>query len=148
MILIFIAIGAFAATFLGGLFALRFRDTLHLVLGFSARRGDWWAFFDLSAGGAELAAPFSASTVTTAVAIGFVLYMLLDRSIVPHVHVEDDHCANEEHAPAAKVARGWLGGRSLSFHSFLDVTHRPRFPSVPAAGLVAIASRPRFLRWY
>ncbi|MEK7644735.1 MAG: ZIP family metal transporter [Patescibacteria group bacterium] len=137
MILIFIAIGAFAATFLGGLFALRFRDTLHLVLGFSAGAVIGVAFFDLLPEALELAAPFSASTVTTAVAIGFVLYMLLDRLIVPHVHVEDDHCANEEHAPAAKVARGWLGAGSLSFHSFLDgIAIGLAFQVSAAAGLV------------
>lgn len=134
MTLTFIALGAFVATCLGGLFALRFRDTLHLVLGFSAGAVIGVAFFDLlpealelasgsthvmaSSGGA--AGGFSAATVTTAVAIGFVLYMLLDRLLVPHVHVEDDHCANEEHAPAAKVARGWLGAGSLAVHSFLD----------------------------
>ncbi len=34
--LILIAIGAFLATYIGGLVALRFKDKLHLVLGFSA----------------------------------------------------------------------------------------------------------------
>ncbi|MEI6346286.1 MAG: ZIP family metal transporter [bacterium] len=129
MTLTFIAIGAFAATFLGGLFALRFRDTLHLVLGFSAGAVIGVAFFDLLPEALELASggvaggsavSFSAATVTTAVAVGFVIYMLLDRLLVPHVHVEDDHCANAEHAPAAKVARGWLGAGSLALHSFLD----------------------------
>ena len=36
MTIALIAIGAFAATFLGGLAALRFKDKLHLILGFSA----------------------------------------------------------------------------------------------------------------
>ena len=123
MSLTFIALGTFAATFLGGLFALRFRDTLHLVLGFSAGAVIGVAFFDLLPEALELATSdvrYSAATVTTAVAIGFVFYMLLDRLLVSHVHVEDDHCANEDHAPAAKVARGWLGAGSLALHSFLD----------------------------
>ena len=34
--LIFIAIAAFFSTYIGGLVALRFKDKLHLVLGFSA----------------------------------------------------------------------------------------------------------------
>lgn len=121
MTLTFIAIGAFCFTFLGGLFALRFRDTLHLILGFSAGAVIGVAFFDLLPEALELAGEtFSVPTITAMVAIGFVLYMLLDRLIVPHAHSEDDHCASEHHASVAHPARGWLGAGSLSFHSFLD----------------------------
>jgi ZIP family zinc transporter len=38
---------AFAATMLGGVFALRFRDNLHLILGFSAGAVVAVALFDL-----------------------------------------------------------------------------------------------------
>ena len=34
--LILIAIATFVSTMLGGLFALKFKDKLHLILGFSA----------------------------------------------------------------------------------------------------------------
>ncbi len=43
----FIALATAAATLLGGLFALRFRDKLHLILGFSAGALIGVAFFDL-----------------------------------------------------------------------------------------------------
>jgi zinc transporter ZupT len=47
MLLALIAAAAFCATFAGGLFALRLRDKLHLVLGFSAGAVIAVAFFDL-----------------------------------------------------------------------------------------------------
>ena len=46
MMLIF-AIGAFCATLLGGLFALRLKDRLHLILGLSAGAVIGVAFFEL-----------------------------------------------------------------------------------------------------
>ncbi len=45
MILFFIALAAFAATMLGGYFALKLRDRLHLILGFSAGAVLGVAFF-------------------------------------------------------------------------------------------------------
>jgi zinc transporter ZupT len=42
-----ISIATFVFTFLGGLFALRFKDKLHLILGFSAGAVIGVAFFDL-----------------------------------------------------------------------------------------------------
>ena len=47
MIVIGIGAAAFIATFLGGLFALRFKDKLHLITGFSAGAIIGVAFFDL-----------------------------------------------------------------------------------------------------
>jgi len=47
MIIFIIAIGALVSTFLGGIFALRFKDKLHLILGFSAGAVIGVAFFDL-----------------------------------------------------------------------------------------------------
>jgi ZIP family zinc transporter len=108
MLLTFIAIGAFVATSLGGLLALRFKDKLHLVLGFSAGALLGVAFFDLLPEAIELAS----ASVTTYVALGFIAFMIVDRFIAPHHHVEE-HCENEHH-------RGRLGAGSLSFHSLLD----------------------------
>ena len=113
MIILLIAIGAFIATLVGGLLALRFKDKLHLVIGFSAGALLGVAFFDLLPEAIELAGPsFDVSFVTSCVALGFVIYMIVDRFIAPH-HGVDDHCENENH-------RGRLGAGSLSFHSFID----------------------------
>ncbi len=113
MILTFIAIGAFVATSLGGLLALKFKDKLHLILGFSAGALIGVAFFDLLPEAIELGgSSFQISTITACVALGFILFMLVDRFIAPHHHTKE-HCENENH-------RGRLGAGSLSFHSFLD----------------------------
>lgn len=113
----FIAIAAFSATLLGGLFALRFRDRLHLILGFSAGAVIGVAFFDLIPEAIELgSSAHSVSTITSLVALGFVLYMVLDRFVVMHGHAHDDtheKMHNGHH-------QGILGAGSLSIHSFLD----------------------------
>ncbi len=103
-----ISIAAFAATFFGGLFALRFKDKLHLILGFSAGAVIGVAFFDLLP--EAIALHGDGKVVTSIVALGFFLYLLLDRFVVLHSHQEEDHGHH----------RGTLGAASLSFHSFLD----------------------------
>lgn len=110
---ILIACATFVATLLGGSFALKYKDKLHLILGFSAGAVIAVAFFDLmpealSLGGAS----FGVATMTSVVALGFAGYMLLDRLIVLHHDVE-------EHDEGS-VRRGRLGAGSLSIHSFLD----------------------------
>ena len=113
MLLIFIAIGAFLATFIGGTLALKFKDRLHLILGFSAGALLGVAFFDLLPESLNLAnSMFSVSDITAFVALGFIIFMIVDRFFAPHHHVEDD-CGNENH-------RGKIGAGSLSFHSLLD----------------------------
>lgn len=134
MVLTFIAIGAFISTFLGGLLALRFKDKLHLVLGFSAGAVIGVAFFDLLPEAIELASSvYEVSTISAFVALGFVIYMIIDRFIAPHHH-DDDHCENESH-------RGRLGAGSVSVHSLLDgIAVGLAFKVSPAVGvIVAVA---------
>ncbi|MBI5868074.1 MAG: ZIP family metal transporter [candidate division Zixibacteria bacterium] len=97
------------ATFLGGLFALGLKDKLHLITGFSAGAMIGVAFFDLLPEAFELG---DASQVPLAISIGFALYMILDRMLMPHSH-HDDECGNRRH-------KGALGAGSLALHSFLD----------------------------
>lgn len=112
MNVILIALAASAATFIGGLFALRFRDKLHLILGFSAGAVAGVALFDLLPEAIELGMPYhSASTITLVVALGFFGYLILDRLILLHTHEED----GDDSAP-----RGSFGALTLSTHSFLD----------------------------
>jgi ZIP family zinc transporter len=109
-----ISIAAFVFTFLGGLFALRFKDKLHLILGFSAGAIIGVAFFDLIPESVELASSLlDIEAVMAIVACGFVFYMILDRFIVLHTH-------HDEHHDHAHNHRGKLGAASLSLHSFLD----------------------------
>jgi ZIP family zinc transporter len=111
--IIIVAFGAVLATFLGGLFALRFRDKLHLILGFSAGAIIGVAFFDLLPEAISLTAgQLDTAKVTSIVALGFVIYLFLDRFFIGHQQPGDD-CERHKH-------RGRLGAGSLSAHSFLD----------------------------
>lgn len=112
-----ITILTFFSTLLGGLFALKFKDKLHLVLGFSAGAVIGVAFFDLLPESLELTSSLmSTRGVISLVAIGFLGYMIIDRVISIHSHHDhDEHCENEHHH-----ARGKMGAGSFSFHSFLD----------------------------
>lgn len=101
------------STLLGGLFALRFKDKLHLILGFSAGALLGVAFFDLLPEALKLASEvYPIEQITGIIALGFVLYMGIDRLFTLHAH--DDNPEDSAHH------RGKLGAGSLIFHSFLD----------------------------
>jgi len=103
---------AFLATLLGGSFALKYRDQLHLILGFSSGAVLGVALFDLLPESLDLTrARYSTATVTLLVAVGFFAFMFLSRVLLLHPESDED-----EHAHAA----GSLGAASLSLHSFLD----------------------------
>jgi len=129
----FIAIAAVCATLLGGLFALRLKDRLHLILGFSAGAVIGVAFFDLIPEAFELIGDSHDPAFTSGIiGLAFAAYMILDRFIVLHCH---DHDHTHGHT------RGFLGAGSLSIHSFLDgVAIGLAFKVSPAVGvIVAIA---------
>lgn len=136
MTILFVAFGAFLATFIGGSFALRFRDQLHLILGFSAGAVIGVALFDLLPEAIELGTRYAdASTVALCVALGFLAYLVLDRLILLHTHDEDD-----EHAHAS-VRRGVFGALTLSTHSFLDgIAIGVGFQASAAVGLIVAAA--------
>ncbi|MBV9159355.1 MAG: ZIP family metal transporter [Candidatus Kaiserbacteria bacterium] len=129
--LFLIAAAACAATLLGGLFALRLHDRLHLVLGFSAGAVVGVAFFDLMPEAIRIGGVmYGAGTITAVIALGFALYLLADRLIVLHHHHEGVH--------AHKVS---LGALSLAIHSFLDgVGIGLAYQVSPAIGLVLAAA--------
>ncbi|MBI5126792.1 MAG: ZIP family metal transporter [Candidatus Taylorbacteria bacterium] len=113
--LIFVTIGVFIATVLGGLFALRFKDKLHLILGFSAGAVVAVALFELLPEAIELGeGSYEVGFITSLVALGFVIFMIADRFFLLHSHGDD--CTHEHH----QTKRGYLGAGSISFHSFLD----------------------------
>jgi ZIP family zinc transporter len=99
------------STLLGGLFALRFQDKLHLILGFSAGSVIGLAFFDLLPESIEMSGAGSVPSITSLIGLGFVIYLLLDR-------VSVFHSAREAHSHDSH--RGKLGAATLCFHSFVD----------------------------
>lgn len=133
---IVIGIGASVATLIGGLFALRFKDKLHLVLGFSAGAIVAVAFFEIIPEALELAGgKYDTGTITTIMGIGFLAYLILDRLIILHSHAKDS--AEGESQITQISRRGELGAGSLSVHSFLDgVAIGLAFQASVTAGLI------------
>lgn len=132
MSIILISIFAFIFTVLGGLFALRFKDKLHLIFGFSAGAILGVAFFDLIPEAIELAGDsFETKYIVSLVGFGFLLYLLIDRFVISHNHktgeyceCEDDYDHDHDHKGQIedenKNKKGVFGALSLSVHSFLD----------------------------
>ncbi|MFA6554672.1 MAG: ZIP family metal transporter [Candidatus Paceibacterota bacterium] len=125
--IIIISIATFLSTLAGGLIALRFKDKLHLILGFSAGAVLGVVFFDLMPEAIELGSQFyNVATITTISAIGFIAYLLLDRMVMLHSHSDHEHdenISNENniaYTEGKNIKRGILGAGSLSVHSFLD----------------------------
>src|SRR3989344_5873522 len=113
MTLFFIAIAAFCSTMLGGYLALRLRDRLHLILGFSAGAVVAVAFFDLLPEALELGKDFyEPSFLLSITALGFLMYLVLDRLLLMHSHAGE--------APGGHEHRGAASPGTLSLHSFLD----------------------------
>lgn len=134
--LLLIAAGAFGATMLGGLFAVRLRDRLHLILGFSAGAVVAVAFFDLMPEALSLGAPRGVEVIVAHIAAGFFIYLLLDRVLLLHSHAHD-----EQGEIAHEHSRGHVRAGALSAHSFLDgVGIGLAFQVSPGAGLVVAAA--------
>lgn len=134
-LLFLIGIEASVTTFLGGRFALRFKDQMHLILGFSAGAVIGVVFFDLLPETFLLGQKYSWELPTAAamIALGFVLYMLLDRSFLS--------CG--QHHPEDNVPEhgGHIGVGSLVAHSYIDgLVVGLSFQTSPTLGaIVAIA---------
>ena len=101
-----IAAAAFASTLCGGLLALRLRDKLHLILGFSAGAVIGVAFFDLLPESISLGMQYdSPARILAWSALGFLFYLVLDRIL-------------SFHGDAAR--RGTFTASVLCVHSVLD----------------------------
>lgn len=133
MLLAGIALAAFVATLFGGLFALRLKDKLHVILGFSAGAILAVAFFDLLPEALSLVGSrVSPTMVLSIVALGFTVYLILDRMVLLHSHT---------HTLDGAELRGTAGAGSLSVHSFLDgLGIGLAFQVTPAVGLIVAAA--------
>ena len=111
--LIISATAIFLSVIFGGTFALRFKDKLHLILGFSAGSVIGVAFFDLLPEAYKMGNIFyQPSTIALWIVLGFVAYIILDRFLIPHSNHEEE-CENHKH-------NGSLGAGSISLHSLFD----------------------------
>ncbi len=136
MTIVIIAILVFVATLLGGFFALKFKDKLHLIVGFSAGAVLGIAFIDLLP---EASVLTGNPALSAKIALGAILfYMVFDRLFLGHQHSQDnenthDHVHDHKHENISdgkilfenKIivehhGRGIIRAGSLVLHSFLD----------------------------
>jgi ZIP family zinc transporter len=132
-----ISIGAFISTGLGGYFAIRAKDKLHLILGFSAGALLGAALFDLLPESFDIGSHYyTLSTMFALLAIGIFGYLLIDRFIVTHAHHEHDEEGHEKDMHT----HGGIGPLSLVIHSLFDGIAIGLASFVPAAlPIVAVA---------
>lgn len=110
-VLLFLVI-AIAATFLGGFAALRFKKRLKLLVAFSAGLLVGVAFFDLLPEAFQIS---EARLASIFLALGFLLYFLLERFILVHPCTEEN-CETERHSHPSGIAAIF----GLVLHRFLD----------------------------
>jgi ZIP family zinc transporter len=110
-----LAFGTFFSTSLGGLFALRNRDRLHLVLGFSAGVILGVVAFDLLPEIADLSTKTHISFTTPMIALvcGFLGFHIIEKSLLLHNAHEGEY--GSHHHPTVGVASALaLAGHSLT----------------------------------
>lgn len=107
---------AFLSTTLGGLFSLRNKNRLHLVMSFTAGVLLAVVMFDILPEGFRLTAEnnLDIAPLTIAVVVGYLVFHILEKTIAIH-HAHEDEYADHKHP-----AIGLAGALGLSFHSFLD----------------------------
>lgn len=128
MILIFSIIASIAAI-LGGMIALKMRDKLHLILGFSAGAVIGAALFDLIPESIELGgAYYHTEQLTAFVVVGFLFYLILDRLFSFHEnhefcdrkHDHEQQSLYSQSSSSLNTIRGSLGAASFCLHSLID----------------------------
>jgi zinc transporter ZupT len=125
MTALILSVLTFFSTALGGLFALRRRKQLYLVMGFSAGVLVAAALLDLLPEALEFTHQLSTSSdqmVFLAAALGFLLYYSLDFFVhfgaAGHEHRQEEHDHTHDHHAVTRF--GALAALGLTLHSFMD----------------------------
>jgi len=111
---VLVALITFVSTGLGGAAALRFRDRLHLLLGFSSGAVLGVVFFDVTP--EIFTTTKSPHSVMIGAALGFLAFFALERYTAMHAAREHEHASSDDH----EMELGVVGAAGLSIHSFLD----------------------------
>lgn len=106
----------FVSTFLGGLVGLRYKDKLHLILGFTAGVLLGVVAFDIFPELIELLDKTQTPSVWAmgALVAGFLIFHILEKLLMIH------HAQEEEYGQHRHPTVGVLSALALSGHSFLD----------------------------
>lgn len=112
----------FVSTVLGGLFALRHRDRLHLILGFTAGVILSVVAFDLLPEIFELvnATGVSANVPMAALVIAFLAFHIAEKTVLLHGAHEEEYDHGHDHAGRHDPDVGLASAIALCLHSFTD----------------------------
>lgn len=116
MLVIALAVATFGSTMLGGLTALKNKDRLHRILGFTAGVLLGVVAFDILPEIFELVKKTDTSPTRAMIAlvVGFLLFHILEKLTIIH-HVHEDEYSDHKHPRV-----GVLSALALIGHSFLD----------------------------
>ncbi|MCX6724082.1 MAG: ZIP family metal transporter [Candidatus Staskawiczbacteria bacterium] len=135
---ILLSIATFVSTFLGGLFAIKFKDKLHYIMAFAAGVLLGVVAFDIFPEIIRQVNIYNFNSVEVMIALvaGFLLFHILEKSILIQ-HCHDEECFTHHKHPNIGIA----SALALAGHSFMDgVGIGLGFQVNPTVGLlVAIA---------
>ncbi len=116
MIAVLIALTTFVSTFLGGMFALKNKDRLHRILGFTAGVLLGVVAFDLLPEIFHIISEnnFSSTPAMIALVVGFLAFHIAEKLTIIH-NVHEGEYGKHRHPRV-----GVLSALALSAHSFLD----------------------------
>ena len=111
------SIATFFSTFFGGLFSIKFKEKLHLILGFTAGVLIGVFSFDIFPEIIEQVKiyNFDSIEVMVALVLGFLLFHILEKSILIQ-HCHDEECFLHHKHPHIGVS----SALALAGHSFMD----------------------------
>jgi zinc transporter ZupT len=109
---------SFLSTFLGGLFAFRNKERLHLVMSFTAGVLLGVVFFDVMPEIFSLTNEFTLDVTPALVTLvgGFLLIHVFEKLAIIHSHHEEEYAKHDHKHPTA----GIISAGGLAVHSFLD----------------------------
>lgn len=113
---VLLSIATFFSTFLGGLFAVRFKDKLHFIMAFAAGVLLGVVSFDILPEIIEQIKVYNYQPMEVMVALvaGFLLFHILEKTILIH-HAHEEDYAEHKHPEV-----GVLSALALAGHSFMD----------------------------
>jgi len=116
MLAILLSITTFFSTFFGGLFGLKHKDKLHLILGFTAGVLVAVVFFDIFPEIIALTQSLHMNSVYPMIAlvVGFLLFHIFEKVLLIH------HAHELEYGEHKHPTVGVMSAVALSGHSFMD----------------------------
>lgn len=116
MLAIFLSLTTFFSTFFGGLFVMKNKEKLHRIMGFTAGVLLGVVFFDIFPEIIRTVTErgFSTTGVMVALVLGFLVFHIIEKSILLHNAHEEEYGAHRHpHVGTASAL-------ALSGHSFID----------------------------